>query len=233
VHSEPLAKSLWSVNAQGKTWEYVYFLDELQEIEIPIKRFNEVLGYKPKNVVQGFNVLEGKKADAVAELIDYDYRLTTVNGHADNANDLINQLAKLHATDLPIIAKTRAEAEILRRHLFGVNSTSQCDLCGRRLPVRLIVTAHIKARASCTDDERRDLKVVMRACRLGCDELFERGYITVRDDGQISATANLDLSPTDLKTFAESLVGSTCKAFSAATAPYFDWHGKHLRRYLK
>ena len=50
--------------------------------------------------------------------------------------------------------------------------------------MQFLVAAHIKKRSVCTDAEKRDLKyVAMSACKFGCDELFERGYIAVADDG--------------------------------------------------
>jgi hypothetical protein len=233
LHNEQLAKSLWSVNAEGKTWEYIYFLDDLQETEIPIKRFNKLLGYKPSNIVQGFTVLEGKKAELVGELLELDDTALPLAGQVEAPHDLINQLTSLQATDQPVSALARAEADILRKYLFGSDTTSECDLCGRKLPTHLIVAAHIKPRASCTEDQRKDLNVVMRACKLGCDDLFERGYITVDDTGTICATTNLDSSPSDLKQFVQSLVGSACKAFSTANIQYFEWRKNHPRRYLR
>jgi hypothetical protein len=58
LHNEELAATLWSRTSEGITWEYVYFLDDLREIEIPVSRYNEVLGYAPNNIVQGFQVYE-------------------------------------------------------------------------------------------------------------------------------------------------------------------------------
>ncbi|WP_152609322.1 hypothetical protein [Kocuria rosea] len=60
-----------------------------------------------------------------------------------------------------------------------------CALCGRALPAGLLVTAHIKRRADCSDTERVNPHVVMPACALGCDSLYERGFIVVNDAGRI------------------------------------------------
>jgi hypothetical protein len=38
MHNEDLAASLWSRTSEGVTWEYIYFLDDLHEIDIPVSR---------------------------------------------------------------------------------------------------------------------------------------------------------------------------------------------------
>lgn len=82
--------------------------------------------------------------------------------------------------------RQRREQHRLRMTLFAGRTTARCDLCSRDLPVDLLVAAHIEQRSQCSNSERLDLaNIVMSACRLGCDELFERGYISVGDDGAI------------------------------------------------
>ena len=46
LHSEALAEYLWNRNKDGSTWEYIYFLDEITPLDIPVKDFNAVVGYK-------------------------------------------------------------------------------------------------------------------------------------------------------------------------------------------
>ena len=66
--SAELARSLWGVDAKGKTWEYMYAVDEVIEIDVPYKELNPVLGYKDDYVPQGFNVLGDAKSEVA---IDY------------------------------------------------------------------------------------------------------------------------------------------------------------------
>ncbi|WP_188309115.1 hypothetical protein [Streptomyces sp. CBMA123] len=80
----------------------------------------------------------------------------------------------------------RGEQAALKRHLLP-GPTEECALCGRTLPAGFLIAAHITKRAICTDDEKRDFATIaMVACSLGCDSLYERGYITVTDTGHIS-----------------------------------------------
>ena len=56
-----------------------------------------------------------------------------------------------------------------------------------------LVAAHVKPRSACTLDERRDWQhVVMVACRFGCDELYERGFVTIDDDGSVEMAESLE-----------------------------------------
>lgn len=53
-HSPLVARRLWG-EEEGETWEYLYLLDEVRQVDIPRLGLNEALGYKPGNHVQGFS----------------------------------------------------------------------------------------------------------------------------------------------------------------------------------
>lgn len=142
------------------------------------------------------------------------------------------QLNALEKTDLPASSKSRQESQIFRKFLFGKSRTHICDLCSRELPTRLLVAAHIKPRADCTDIEKRDLNVIFRACKLGCDELFEKSYLIVDTNGKIVGTENLDKSTDALKQYASQVIGKTCNALSHLNEEYFEWRATHVKRYL-
>lgn len=233
VHNQQLATNLWSVNEDGKTWEYMYFLDELQSIELPIESFNKTMGYKPNYIVQGFNVIEGEKAELVAELIGADEITADLMDGDRDPSHIQAQLTSLLATDLPSNTKARAESRIFRSFLFGAKRFSSCDLCDRELPTRLLVAAHIKPRASCTDLEKRDLNVIFKACKLGCDELFEKSYLVVNERGEIESTVNLEKSTDPLKEFAKTLLGKKCSVFSEINSGFFKWRREHMKRFTR
>lgn len=232
IHNEQLAKELWSVNAEGKTWEYIYFLDELQEIDLPIYDFNHALGYKENYIIQGFNVLENDKADAIANLLDETEHTFDITIEDTGAESIQLQLNALENTDLPASSKSRQESQLFRRFLFGKTWSHSCDLCGKELPTRLLVAAHIKPRANCTEEEKRDLNVIFRACKLGCDELFEKSYLIVDSDGLIKGTENLAKSTQALKDYASQIINKKCLATNDSNKHYFEWRATHMKRYL-
>lgn len=65
AHNRALAASLWGIDANGDTWEYLYFLDGVREQAIPYAELNQAAGYAPGNVVQGFNVLSEARSAAI------------------------------------------------------------------------------------------------------------------------------------------------------------------------
>jgi len=126
--------------------------------------------------------------------------------------------------DRQIIAHARGEQTRLRRHLFGEEMLSTCALCGRGLPVALLVTAHIKRRASTSAAERSRTDLVMSACRLGCDSLFELGYVVVTRDGTIGRGPRRAPMTDGLQSAVEALEGKKCSAWNASTERYFAHH---------
>ena len=41
-----MAKHLWRIDKKGQTWEYIYLLDSLTKISIPIESFNSIFSFK-------------------------------------------------------------------------------------------------------------------------------------------------------------------------------------------
>lgn len=128
--------------------------------------------------------------------------------------------------DRQVLVTARSEQTRLRRHLFGEELVATCALCGRDLPVAMLVAAHIKRRADTTVDERRRADIVMPACSLGCDILFELGYVIVARGGLIERGPRRAPSSEDLDFAMRALTGRTCIAWSAETERYFAYHRK-------
>ena len=98
----------------------------------------------------------------------------------------------------------------------------ECALCGRKLPVGFIRVGHIKRRSLANSVVRRDFNNVMPVCTLGCDALFELGFVIVDATGAIQEGSP---SPTpDLSTFIKGIVGRDCKSFRPESARYFEAH---------
>lgn len=131
-----------------------------------------------------------------------------------------------YTADRQVLVTARSEQSRLRRRLFGDELVGTCALCGRDLPVAMLVAAHIKRRADTTDVERRRLDIVMPACSLGCDVLFELGYVIVAKDGIIARGPRRMPNSEDLELAMRGLIGRTCAAWSAETERYFAYHRK-------
>jgi len=119
----------------------------------------------------------------------------------------------------------RVEQAALREHLLQGQSKGKCFFCGRNFHSNFLHAAHVKKRAECTKKEKRDLRNIgMLNCVFGCDQLYERGYISVDPSGQVVKSRKLT-SETE-KRYMESIVASTVTV-SALQQQYFAWHLKN------
>ena len=67
-NSKNFAEKLWGLSEDNQTWEYMYTLTDVKQINISYQEFNEVVGYKPNNVIQGFTVMDEAKSE---KFLDY------------------------------------------------------------------------------------------------------------------------------------------------------------------
>lgn len=222
LHSRSLAASLWDYNSKGQTWEYIYFLDEVKSHKISYLEFNQAVGYANNFIIQGFSVLDREKSAKVLKTFDlYSDTYFELIEEEDYEN-IVEKLQKLESTEIETISTRRLEQGYLKTILFGNHSLGNCACCKKKLPISLLVTAHIKKRAYCSLDERLDKNIVMPMCKLGCDEIYEKGYISVLNGKFIE----LKPSPitSDLKNFIYSVIGNSCDYFNNRTEKYFKWH---------
>ncbi|WP_110080260.1 hypothetical protein [Actinokineospora spheciospongiae] len=129
------------------------------------------------------------------------------------------------ALDVPTPGSRRVEQGSLRLLLLNGRDHADCALCGHVFPKRLLVAAHIKQRAQCTDDERLDLvNVAMLACSFGCDSLYELGLVTVGADGVVRVSDAVRSVPGRFAEHLDLLGGRRCTAHRPETERYFAWH---------
>ena len=157
-------------------------------------------------------------------------KLKLVNSEDERTVD--NQVKELlgdfsGGTDRPITGTFRREQRALRQHLIGNRKSGECGLCGRSLSSNLLVASHIKPRNECTEKERIDPSVVMLACVLGCDSLFDKGFIYIDQNGIIKVSSKSDGFP-DLSQFVSAIDGQLAKAYSEKAKDYFAWHEKNI-----
>ena len=128
--------------------------------------------------------------------------------------------------DREYTTRGRVEQGYLRGTLFGDSEVAQCALCGRKLPVNLLIAAHIKPRSECSRKERLDAKgIIFAACLMGCDALYEQGLVTVDEQGKIRTVHSAGSAV--LGSILAKLKGRKCPAWSETNAAYFAWHVSH------
>ncbi|MBC1262487.1 HNH endonuclease [Synechococcus sp. BSF8S] len=227
LHCHSLAAELWNYNADGQTWEYIYFLDELRGLSISYATFNDAVGYKPSYIIQGFSVLDASKSAAVIQAFDLQSSVFYADISKDECLEAISYLTSLNETEAEIQSSRRLEQGYLQKHLFGRKTVGTCAGCNRDYPVSFLVTAHIKRRSQCTLEERIDHHVVMPLCSMGCDQMFEKGYVSVLDGVYV----DMKKTPSShhLQKCIDQLAGKLCTYYNDATRPYFEWHYDYSR----
>jgi hypothetical protein len=126
--------------------------------------------------------------------------------------------------DRVVNAAQRVEQSYLRRLLF-IGQTAACDLCGRMFDVEFLVAAHLKMRSACSETERRDVpSIVMSACRFGCDELYERGYVSVGGEGKLILSGAVHARGSAGEYARQYLAGKIFARSMSGREMYFAWH---------
>ena len=141
------------------------------------------------------------------------------------SSNAYNRISKLTGPlDREHTINGRKEQAYLRNLLFEGADIAACSICERKLPTTLLVAAHIKPRSECTAKEKRDaLHIVFSVCQLGCDALYERGFLSVNSRGKVVATRRTGIT-LDLKRALKAVKGRSCPAWNSETEQYFDWH---------
>lgn len=221
LHSKQLAEELWDYNSEGDTWEYIYFVDEIKSLDISYVEFNRMVGYADNYVIQGFNVLDDDKSKSVINGFDLESHLYL---EEVTYNDFVEVTKKLEIQETDELTKgyRRKEQSFLRQNLFGRQTTFSCACCGKNYPVSFLITAHIKKRNLCNTEERLDTNVVIPMCKFGCDDLFEKGYVSVKD-GKFVKIPKRPITE-ELERYISNLQGNVCIFYNDDSKKYFDWH---------
>lgn len=181
------ARSVWGTtktkNGQEQTWELMMLLDEPFEVALTKPELNGLIGRQSNANVQEFVVLSTDISAPVIDAVGLKQSTATtepvhdaMTGAAETPVANFDELDKLRT------AVHRAEQSFLRQ-LVLPGATVMCALCERVVPREFLVAGHIKPRSKSTNAEKVDFEhVAMPNCKLGCDELWGRGYIGV--DGQ-------------------------------------------------
>lgn len=133
------------------------------------------------------------------------------------------QLKRLSDLDKLSTSRRRTEQFILRNYLLGGQEFGNCAICNKQLPISFLATAHIKKRSNCSDDEKRDLHIVMPTCYLGCDKIFEDGYVVVKEGKIASNYRSKPITPV-LKNYIDCIEGEECAIVNELNLKYFDFH---------
>jgi len=226
VHSHALASQLWGFDNKGNTWEYIYFLSEVKNQHIPYKELNKVIPYNENYVIQGFQILDEEKSVNVLSAFDLESE-TYFPDITDE--ELDKEFQNEEDLDTKSTTTGRKEQSRIRRLLFKNKPTGICSICNKEYPVKFLWAAHIKKRAKCSLDEKRDTRnIAAPMCKFGCDELYEKGYIGV-EEGNVVQLKHDELTG-NLQSYIDSITNNQCSSWNNKTRQYFEWHLNQHRK---
>lgn len=61
--NKEFANYLWGLTHTGETWENIYFIINEKQINVPVEKFNQYLGYKSNYTPQGFGAVESGRQE--------------------------------------------------------------------------------------------------------------------------------------------------------------------------
>jgi len=160
------------------------------------------------NIAIGYNYTEKKRLGIIDERDLSDWE-------SSFSHD-IEQDTNIGPTDKEILTKGRIGHSRFKQKLMM--HYSGCAICGMTY-APMLIASHIKPWKDSTDEERLDANNGLLLCP-NHDALFDKGYITFRDDGSILISEHLDQATKNLLNIQE---GMKVKLTSGQKV-YMAWH---------
>lgn len=221
--NESLAVDLWHPQSPEEPWSYIYFLTDVQFHKIEKRALNKIIGHSPGDRWQRVNLLDETKSLKALQWLQLEPETQFPAMGKGEFGQAVQKLFESPSLDAEGYGNHRIEQSFLRKCLFEGKSQEKCGICGHTFPIEFLVAAHIKRRSDCTLEERLDYQyIVMPMCKFGCDELYERHYITVKD-GIVKSKGTRPESAV-IQGYISSIDGQQCLHWNDKTRRYFDWH---------
>lgn len=220
IQDEDISIKLWNKGNKGEVWKNLFFIEHLQEIDLPLVKFNKAINYSSDRILRSFQIVSSEQSKKILNLTG---EKISSQSREDFFKDRLHTLG--NHTDLKIESTKRLEQDILVDYLFGDSVETRCAICSIKYPNQFLVAGHIKKRSLAKPKERKDLNIVMPICKFGCDELFERGYIFVNEKGLICRNKNKVFNRA-LIAYIKNFIGTKSNYFNKKNYSYFAFHNK-------
>ena len=224
-----------------------------KELKLPDSHKSSCYSYPTLFFKEG-EIRKNSMYKTLDELYDMVSLMNSGDGKKENDGNLIEKLKNkiynlqqdlndLEEYEIPI-GKARKEQGLLRKYLITVSDgiemsngdkSCKCLICNRYFSSELLVAAHVKKRADCTNEEKADIEnIAMLQCG-GCDKLFENGYLFINDKGIINANTDVPLTDDVVKKLAR-VVGNKTEYFNNnfSRQKYIKFHKeKAIKKHIK
>ncbi|MCV4263748.1 hypothetical protein OH708_19750 [Pseudomonas capsici] len=220
THNRDLALRLWGYKdeAQNTTWENIYFVTHIRHIAIPFPEIQAVVKNQQRMAFFRYDAIDSQA------ILDQFIELTIgTNTPPVTLNEARREIDEDMETEGSASQSTRKEHRYIVDHLFGKKLTGTCCICQGEYPRKLLVAAHIKKRAACEKKEKLDIEhIAAPMCKMGCDPLFEHGYISVRD-GIVVKHPSMEMTSA-IEHYIDQLVDKKTPIWNGKNSKYFKWH---------
>ncbi len=153
IHNKKLAKELWGVDNEKRTWEYIYFIKEGKEIEL--QYIPSIIGYSDNHAVQRATLLDEEQSGALKKHVEENEQGTldpeTIEPSKKDELEFVKQVSPPQTVSeaekeisritgslqyKPIETKIRT-AKILSRNprfarLVKERASYVCEICGQK-----------------------------------------------------------------------------------------------------
>jgi len=227
-----LARFIWGEKSEGETWCCVYFIDEFTEQDMPYSEVEQVIN---KAYPRGIIVYNEDIDELNLDQLDYfGHNLIVPNEVVPDAKQkttrtkIKDDLRQL-ATEGTETVKIRREQRKLREYLLDGRDSAPCVICNGTFPKEFLVAAHLKKRAKCSEEERRDFdNIASLMCLTGCDALYENGYISI-EDGLVVANKNKPSPSEKVERLIAQLAGSKVDDWNSQKDQYTAKHREYFK----
>lgn len=219
AHNRELALKLWgwADPIAGTTWENIYFVTDVRHQAIQFKAIQALIESRHDRSFYRYGIEQSAAIFERFPTLDYDYAASDIT-LAEARQDIQNQ-----STDGTGSRLTRLEHKYIVRHLFQGKPTGHCCICLNEYPRHLLVAAHIKKRSVCSTAEKLDIEnIAVSMCRLGCDPLFEHGYLSVKD-GVVVGHPSREMTKATAS-YVDGVLDKQMAGWSPKHRKYFAWH---------
>lgn len=219
LNSRELALRLWGWKDknQTETWENIYFVKDVRHHAIDFKTIQKALDYDRNRPFFRYRTDYGVQ---IFELYPELEREGTTGSVA--LSDAKKEIS-LQVTEGTTSVSTRLEHKYIVHHLFQGKLVGRCCICNKDYPRHLLVAAHIKKRSACKIEDKLDIEnIALPMCRLGCDPLFEYGYLSVKNGKVVKHPSKEGTAA--INEYMESVVGNSVIGWSKKNKKYFAWH---------
>ena len=220
IRSVPLSRAIDGIgdSPDGSPFELIYVVKDLREQSTPKSEVQQQLCYGLSDQVRFIVV---KDPEVASRFIQW---IAGLDVPSEVELREMYDSPEFESTDRLSTLFTRREPSYWRKVLFKKSLLGTCHICRNVMPVKYLVDAHVKPRHRCNLEERLDRHNMIAACLFGCDALFERRALFVKD-GIISAQMDL-LDNSFLKAQVGNMVGKRCERWNTDSAKYFAAHNE-------